>query len=160
MVSKPRVRNKVCSNQFIQWYRLWKINILLYEMAAGKNRVRSEQKRGERDRENGLKEWEMEHRREKMGAGWEMTVGNDTWVFGFNRTNNMSINTDINSFWVISNLLNWVVTYGPLNEASHHRGNAFDYKHLGWGFESIRCLVQKTNVFNSYRFVCYGFDKF
>jgi hypothetical protein len=67
-------------------------------MAAGKNRVRSEQKRGERDRENRLREWEREHRREKMGAGLEMTVGNDTWVFGFKRTNKMSINTDLNSY--------------------------------------------------------------
>ncbi len=47
-----------------------------------------------------------------------MTVGNDTWVFGFNRTNKTSINTDINSFWAVSNSLNCALTFVPLTR--HH----------------------------------------
>jgi hypothetical protein len=38
----------------------------------------------------------------------------------------MLISTDINSFWVVSNFLKCVVTFVPLNKASHHILYALD----------------------------------
>jgi hypothetical protein len=71
--------------------------------------------------------------------GWERTIGNNTWVFGFNRKKNVN-QRDINCSWVVSNFLNCVATFIPPNEASHHKfiqiSTKFGILHLNGQFNS------------------------
>ncbi len=58
------MRKNVRSNQFIQRFRLWQINTLLYEIVAGKTEWGVSRREGEKDRESRLRQSEMEHGRE------------------------------------------------------------------------------------------------
>jgi hypothetical protein len=57
-------------------------------MVAGNNRLGRKQKRGrgrQKEQIKGGKDGALE--RTKNGKGWKMTIGNDAWAFGLNRTN-------------------------------------------------------------------------